>query len=83
MGRLMDMFGRSSALTADRLAAVAEKQYAANAARWQERDQQIRMFLSNLPGMAYRCKNDPNWTMEFVSKGVLLKMRFHYATLPR
>jgi PAS domain S-box-containing protein len=26
-------------------------------------------LLSNLPGMAYRCFDDPDWTMEFISKG--------------
>jgi PAS domain S-box-containing protein len=28
-------------------------------------------LLSNLPGMAYRCQNTPDWRMEFVSKGCL------------
>lgn len=28
-----------------------------------------RVLLSHLPGMAYRCLYDDNWTMEFVSKG--------------
>gem|GEM_PF-5859435 len=27
------------------------------------------MLLTNLPGMAYRCKFDENWTMLFISKG--------------
>ncbi len=26
-------------------------------------------LMSNLPGMAYRCRNAPDWSMEFVSEG--------------
>lgn len=34
-----------------------------------ESERKIASLLGNLPGMAYRCKMDRDWTMEFVSKG--------------
>ncbi|MCB2231225.1 PAS domain S-box protein [bacterium] len=36
-----------------------------------ESQRRLAMLMSNLPGMAYRCHSDKNWTMEFVSEGCL------------
>ncbi len=34
-----------------------------------ESERRLSTLMSNLPGMAYRCLNDDNWTMEFASGG--------------
>jgi len=35
-----------------------------------ESEAKFRSFISNIPGMAYRCLNEPNWPMEFISQAV-------------
>jgi PAS domain S-box-containing protein len=39
--------------------------------RLRESERQMSVLMSNLPGMAYRCRNDQDWTMLFVSQGCL------------
>jgi PAS domain S-box-containing protein len=48
---------------------VTERRQAETQLREQER--QVSTLMSNLPGMVYRCLNDKDWTMEFVSEGCL------------
>jgi PAS domain S-box-containing protein len=40
----------------------AEDKLAAN-------EQRLSVLMENLPGMVYRCRNDPDWSMEFMSSG--------------
>ena len=52
----------------DQIGAVTE---ALNSSFHELKESQRRLstLMGNLPGMAYRCLNDKNWTMEFVSEG--------------
>jgi PAS domain S-box-containing protein len=50
------------------LAAVSSRRQRADSAR-RESERVLVTLLSNLPGMAYRCRNDHDWSMEFVSDG--------------
>lgn len=36
-----------------------------------ESERRISTLINNLQGIAYRCKNDKDWTMEFISKGII------------
>ena len=35
-----------------------------------EKERRLSTLMDNLPGMAYRCRNERGWTMEFMSQGV-------------
>lgn len=35
----------------------------------EERERKYSTLLTNLPGFTYRCANDKNWTMEYISEG--------------
>ena len=46
---------------------ITERKRIENALQESERSKAV--LLSHLPGLAYRCLYDPNWTMTFVSEG--------------
>jgi PAS domain S-box-containing protein len=33
-------------------------------------EERYRSLVSNIPGVVYRCQNDPNWTMTFLSEAI-------------
>jgi PAS domain S-box-containing protein len=48
---------------------ITERRQAEDELRESQRT--LATLMSNLPGMAYRCRNDATWTMDFVSEGCL------------
>lgn len=42
-----------------------------NEQRIRESERALSTLMGNLPGIAYRCRNDEQWTMEFISDGCL------------
>lgn len=48
---------------------IRERKLAENAIKESQRT--LDTLIKNLPGIAYRCKNDEHWTMEFLSEGCL------------
>ena len=46
---------------------ITEKKQAEEALADNQRT--LDTLMHNLPGMVYRCRNDPDWTMEFASGG--------------
>jgi PAS domain S-box-containing protein len=48
---------------------VTERKLAEEALKESERS--LATLMGNLPGMAYRCRSDREWTMEYVSEGIL------------
>ncbi len=50
------------------IAQAIDRRETEDALREQERF--LDTLISNLPGLAYRCKNDEDWTNEYVSEGV-------------
>jgi PAS domain S-box-containing protein len=55
------------ALLANRIEHAVAEQRARDAL--EESERMLSTLIGNLPGMVYRCENDPDWPMSFVSEG--------------
>ncbi len=60
---------------------ISERKRAENALR--EHQEELSALMSNLPGMVYRCRNEPGWPLEFVSEGALELTGFSPEALTR
>ncbi|HEY5595469.1 MAG TPA: PAS domain S-box protein, partial [Nitrospiria bacterium] len=58
---------------------ITERRRAEEALR--ENQRTLSTLMSNLPGMAYRCRNDADWTVEFVSEGCYDLTGYHPSDL--
>jgi len=67
------------AAVGDQVALAVERNRSEEALR--ESQRAIATLMSNLRGMAYRCVNDKNWTMEFVSAGCLELTGYSFSEL--
>jgi len=63
--RSLDFDGRTIQIATIR--DISERKQAENAVR--ESRRALLTLMGNLPGMVYRCRNDRDWTMEFISEG--------------
>jgi len=50
---------------------LAEESLKRQSSRLQESERRLRTLMGNLPGLVYRCANEPDWPFEFVSEGSL------------
>jgi len=63
--RLIELGGQSLSITI--ISDISAQKRSEEALR--EKERRWSTLVSNLPGIAYRCANDKNWTVEYVSPG--------------